>query len=333
MEDRLQREAICRLQDLGRTLAREWDSLRRIHDEPLNQLRDQVMALTETLAVASARSHRELERAEARPALLESDLGRHVTEFGTHIEAAVAALNSPGDSGPPRETAAGGAAPPRFDGGSPEVERRGEIPPDLAELSARLDAFEHALAKVRTDTTEAVSRRDRTSRISRAAIALAAVSAIALAVLALRLQSQVGAAPVREEPAADMVAAAEATVMARTMSEILAAPDLIRYPLSAEGTAGRGTGLLLLSRSRGFAFTGARLLPPPEDRVYQIWLLTPSGATSVGTFRPDASGRVTLASDALPSVQQPVINVTVTVEPGSGSEQPSRTVVLARAPQ
>jgi hypothetical protein len=92
-------------------------------------------------------------------------------------------------------------------------------------------------------------------------------------------------------------------------------------------------GLLLLSRSRGFVFTAARPGPPPEDRNYQVWLLTPSRATSVGTCRPDASGRVTLATDQLPSVPQPGISVSVAAEPGSGSEQPSRTVVLARAPQ
>jgi hypothetical protein len=103
--------------------------------------------------------------------------------------------------------------------------------------------------------------------------------------------------------------------------------------LSAEETNGRGTGLLLLSRSRGIVFTAARLAPPPEDSIYQVWLLTPSSATSVGTFRPDASGRVTLATGELPSVPQPVVSVSVTVEPGSGSDQPSRTVVLARAPQ
>jgi anti-sigma-K factor RskA len=330
IEDRLQRDAAYRVQDLGRTLSREWDSRRRLHDEPLNQLRDQVLALTEASA-AVGRAERESGHRAADLVSLESELHRRMTDLRTRVEAAIAELKSLGAPRVPPDTVAGRLGFPISS--RPDVDGPGAmVPPDTVALRARLETLEQTVARAR-DTREVADRRDRVFRVGRAAVALLAVGAIALVVLAMRLQRQVGVAPVREEPTADVVAATEAPVMARTMSEILAAPDLIRYPLSAEETNGRGTGLLLLSRSRGIVFTAARLAPPPEDSIYQVWLLTPSSATSVGTFRPDASGRVTLATGELPSVPQPVVSVSVTVEPGSGSDQPSRTVVLARAPQ
>ena len=62
------------------------------------------------------------------------------------------------------------------------------------------------------------------------------------------------------------------------MSDILAAPDLVRFNLTGSGDAARVSAQALWSRSRGFVFSGSRLPRPPAGSAYQIWL--------TGTGRP-----------------------------------------------
>jgi anti-sigma-K factor RskA len=95
--------------------------------------------------------------------------------------------------------------------------------------------------------------------------------------------------------------------------------------------AARFSGQLLWSRSRGAVFTASRMPPPSAGNTYQIWLRTAVDPVSLGTFSPDASGRVTVATDTAPSVPRPVTGVTVTLEPAPGQPAPSGPVVLARA--
>ncbi|MFT5435360.1 MAG: anti-sigma-K factor RskA [Myxococcota bacterium] len=61
-----------------------------------------------------------------------------------------------------------------------------------------------------------------------------------------------------------------------------------------------------------------------QSSAYQWWLVGPSGARSVGTFRPDESGHVRAhfdQSDPAGSI------IGVTVEPAAGSVAPTTPII------
>jgi hypothetical protein len=136
---------------------------------------------------------------------------------------------------------------------------------------------------------------------------------------------------VRQDAAAQITRAHDAASKAQVTSDVLAASDLVRFNLVGPDTAGRILAQLLWSRSRGMVFSASRMPPPPQGATYQIWLLTGAGPISVGTIVPDASGRVTLATDTPPDAPRPIVGVRVTLEPAPGRPAPSGPIVLARA--
>src|SRR5262249_34504634 len=61
-------------------------------------------------------------------------------------------------------------------------------------------------------------------------------------------------------------AAQELTARAQMISDVLAAPDLIRFPLVGRDSLESATGQVLWSRSRGiFVFSASGLPAPPHD--------------------------------------------------------------------
>jgi hypothetical protein len=78
-------------------------------------------------------------------------------------------------------------------------------------------------------------------------------------------------------------------------------------------------------------FSASRLPPPPPGATYQLWLLTATAPIGLGTVAPDASGRVTLATDTPPDAPRPIIGVRVTLESAPGRTEPAGPTVLARA--
>lgn len=135
----------------------------------------------------------------------------------------------------------------------------------------------------------------------------------------------------QEDAATKIKQASDAAVKAQVTSEVLAAPDLVRFNLSGGDTGGRYSGQLLWSRSRGMVFSASRLPAPSPGTTYQVWLLTGENPVSVGTFIPDPAGRVSAATEDLPSVPRPVTGASVTLEPTPGRDTPTGTIVLARA--
>jgi hypothetical protein len=114
------------------------------------------------------------------------------------------------------------------------------------------------------------------------------------------------------------------------ISDVLAAPDLIRFPLVGRDSLESATGQVLWSRSRGiFVFSASGLPAPAHDSTYQVWLLTRTGAVSVATFDPDSGGRATVT--ATPKVP-PLVGAIVTMERKGGNDTPSGEPLLARAP-
>ena len=134
----------------------------------------------------------------------------------------------------------------------------------------------------------------------------------------------------RQDAATRIAQANDTASKARVTSDVLAAPDLVRFNLVGGAGADRYTAQLLWSRSRGMVFSASRLPAPPAGSTYQLWLLSPDAAVSGGTFVPDDSGRVSVTTDTPPNAPRPLTGVRVTLEPAPGAQQPSGTVVLAR---
>jgi hypothetical protein len=135
----------------------------------------------------------------------------------------------------------------------------------------------------------------------------------------------------RQDAATSIAQARETASKAQVTSDVLAAPDLVRFNLTGGEGAARVSAQLLWSRSRGMVFSGSRLPAPPAGSTYQIWLLTSDTAVSAGTFAPDTAGRATAATDTPPNVPRPITGVRVTLEPTPGAPVPSGAIVLARA--
>jgi hypothetical protein len=135
----------------------------------------------------------------------------------------------------------------------------------------------------------------------------------------------------RQDAAAQVTRARDAAAKAQVTSDVLAASDLVRFNMVGSDPSVRTLAQLLWSRSRGMVFSASRMPQPPQGSAYQIWLLTAAAPISLGTVGPDASGRVTLATDSPPDVPRPVVGVRVTLEPASGVQAPSGPTVLARA--
>jgi hypothetical protein len=227
------------------------------------------------------------------------------------------------------------------------------VPDSTKILTERMNTLEQALSDGQAEIRAATERNDRARRnwwIAGAAMLLVAIIAGTIAWRSQRQAENAAARVVRAEQqtqsvrdaatvqisaarddAANQVAAARETAQrAQVISDVLAAPDLIRFNLTGAGAATRLTAQMLWSRSRGFVFSGSRLPAPPAGSVYQVWLMTNGAPISAGVFTPDESGRITIATDNPPRVPRAVLDVTVTVEPSGGSEAPSGATVLTR---
>jgi DNA anti-recombination protein RmuC len=93
---RLQRDATWRFQDLERLIEHEWAALRRLHEEPVRQLRDQAESLTEICVSTAGSTQTGIERAEARLAALEKDLHRRIDDLSRDVHAVLEALRQQG---------------------------------------------------------------------------------------------------------------------------------------------------------------------------------------------------------------------------------------------
>ncbi len=364
---RLQRDATWRFQDLERLIEHEWASLRRLHEEPVRQLRDQAESLTEICVSTAGSTQTGIERAEARLATLEKDLHRRMDDLSRDVHAVLdelrqhsgAPLRSPASSWALDEVTRlhheirDGAAAAKSTGSSLAVRpvpQLAEVPRDIpVEVSEPAPAAEHEPAAAAEPFTAERPERKWIAPVGAAAVVAAiAVGSILVFYNRARLAAD-DAAAARQH--ADVVAAAAnerieaaqrnasaqievaraAASRAQVTSDVLAAPDLMRFNLVGADGPAHGSAQLLLSRSHGLVFSGTRLPQPGSGNAYQIWLLTPADPVSAGTIAPDESGRVTLATDRPPDVPRPIVGVRVTLEPSQGSQTPSDQTVLSRA--
>lgn len=376
IENRLQHDASSRFQGLERTIAREWASLRELHEEPVRELREQAETLTEISVTAAGSAQTGLERAEARLATLEHDLHRRIDELSRDIHAVLAEVRHRGVPalGPAsswsldevtrlhHELRDGGAsagslptildATPQSSTTSftvevppPHIGSNGDAPRPVREAAVDVAAVEPEDEPVPAEQQPAWKRYAPFAGLALATVIVAGFAlsfygranrAAEQAAAAQQKAEQIAAAATerieaaRKDAAAQISQARDAASKAQVTTDVLAASDLIRFNLVGGDGAGRLSAQLLWSRARGLVFSAARIPPPAANAVYQIWLLTAGEPVSAGTFVPDASGRVTLATDTPPTVPRPIVGVRVTLESAAGHSAPAGATVLAR---
>jgi Anti-sigma-K factor rskA len=357
----LQQDTSQRLQQLESIIQQEWDSLRLIHETPVKQLVEQAASLTEVcIATANAAQHG-YDRAEARMAALESEFHRSTSELTREVQNAVAELRSLSYN-TARQLPGETPAWPLEDVTRLHSQLRDTPGVNVTEPRALTVAPEPQAAPAEPSNTATVTAASpfsgpggvnppRTRRL--ALIGGATLLLILTGGFAWRLESQMRASAEQlnetqrqlratTETAARQInetqvqanraisAAQELSARAQLISDVLAAPDLIRFPLVGRDSLESATGQVLWSRSRGiFVFSASGLPAPPQDSTYQVWLLTRTGAVSVATFDPDSGGRATVT--ATPKVP-PLVGAMVTMERKGGNDTPSGEPLLTRAP-
>jgi hypothetical protein len=373
---RLQRDATWRFQDLERLIEHEWASLRRLHEEPVRQLRDQAESLTEICVSTAGSTQTGMERAEARLAALERDLHRRMDDLTREVHAVLdelpqrsgATLRSPASSWALDEVTRlhheirDGASAGKnrvYDESVPDAPTSSLVLVTASSLTPSAGDVRRGTSTEPSDadTRQPSAEPDTSDRSERKWFAPVGALALVIAIAggfslvfysrARLAAEQAGAArqradvmanaanerieAVQRDAVAQIELARAVASRAQITSDVLAAPDLVRFNLIGTEGVSRASAQLLFSRSRGMVFSGSRLLLPGAGRVYQIWLLTATDPVSAGAITPDDSGRVTFTTDRPPDVPRPIVGVRVTLEPAPGRETPSDQTVLSRA--
>jgi hypothetical protein len=241
-------------------------------------------------------------------------------------------------------------------------ELRGESDPALlppgsesaGRLSARVESRELADSLGKDDFTEATERGARHRRMQYGVLAVLALGIVAIGVLDIglnrtfdsRLADRVAQvqreaeaaralatrqiASTREDAQHQVTEAQQAARKAQIVSEILSAPDLVRFRLTGGDRAPRPFAQLLFSRSRGMLFSGSRVPAATPGATAHLWLLTTAQPVSAGPIVPDESGRVALLSEAPPPPRR-VVGAAVTLESTDQPTQVPEAALVSRA--
>jgi Tfp pilus assembly protein PilX len=250
--------------------------------------------------------------------------------------------------------------PPSDDSRPPDIRTPKTItllPQSAASLSERIESVEHAVATGNDMVRDTFERAEHKRRSAwRTAVIVLAVGLILAAAFTFRMQRQIEAAAAR-------ISAAELdadVARARAESQIEAGrKDAERQIAEGQGnraqSAGGERGACRLGprpvwavRRRSCA-AGARSAACGAGRA--AWCSAPhgsrsrgqdphiscgcrpnAGSVSVGLAKPDAEGRLSLASDTVPAVLRPVVGVALTLEPSGGVTTPSGAAVLTYRP-
>jgi hypothetical protein len=344
-----------RIRALERTIEHEWESLREGHDEPNDAGADTGSGLP------APNVTRALANTEARLAALEQEVQTRLTQLSRDLQSVLMELRNarpqPAVTGQApafplesvmriheelRESGATAAPAGTLAPGSPRA--LPERSDQTTALVARVESLEKAAR------TAPVMPRSRAPRLQYAMAGLLVAGLAFIFFFGISMQRQVDTrlneaavrvseverqrdatvAATRTEAAREVADARQSALQAQTVSNVLAAPDRVRFWLGGVGRHGRASGQVLISGSRGLVFSASRLQPAPAGKTYQLWLRTRRGAPiSVATFVPDSAGRVTLATETAPEVRSRLVGATVTIET-AGATRPSSDKVLVR---
>ena len=354
-----------RIRTLEETVDRESQALRRMHEEPLQQLQAQAAALKEICA-AAASSVSGLDQAESRLTSLQADVQLHLIELTRTLQAffadlRLAAPSSVSTQGAPaawplervvhlhdelRRAANGrepGPGPDAVSGSSPAGFWPGKDDRSVGTVIDPGAAIEAGQSLPGNETWWSRRRLWYLAGGVAAAVLVfglirietklndagARADAAERQAEAVKQQANRDSAVAREEANQQIAEARQSAQRAETIGAILTAPDLIRFSLTGGAAVDRSSAQLLWSRTRGLVLSASRLPAAPPEATYQLWLKTSAESVSAGLFVPDATGRATLVAD-FPKVMGPIVGAEVTVEPTGGRPAPSGPTLLTR---
>jgi hypothetical protein len=362
---RVRQETADRLQELESTIEREWDTLKKMQEEPIRELREQAESLSQvSLAMANA-SQEGVERAEARFAAFETEVHIRLTELTRELTTALAEMKARLD----RQTASRDASSQwsldevtRLHGQLRDGTRApGQFPHTIDH-----DSVTGVLELPAAAVVDSIDRRD-TERVPIggqpkagtlpgglppkwiAAVGLLGLAVVIAAVFGWRLQGQIKAATDRAaiaEKKSDLAVSdgfrqaeearaeaekqkADAREMAgrvQRIGNVMTAPDLIRFNLAGPDGA---SGQALFSRSHGLVINGSGLPALPENASYVGWIVTRFAPVKMGPLTVEPDGTVTLVQP-VPTVPR-VVGMMVTQELADGADAPSGAPVLRSA--
>ena len=367
---RVEHNAEDHLRNLERKVADEWTALQQMLEQPIKQLQEHAASLRETSVATAGTALSGLERAESRLATIQADLSERMNQLSREVQTTLAEIRGgPPRAGQPTANTANwpldqvmrlhdelrGTAEERRPPYPRDPETR-RLPASLESSASPIDPVEHVVSADRETPRDLSDRAKRARTVLWIAIVVVLIGGLIIsAAFALRIQQDFEAASAKiaqaeqqarstrvmaeqqmaasqHEAERRIVEANETALRAQMVGEILAAPDLVRYGLSGGDGAPTARGQLLWSRSRGIVLSASRVPKAPAGSTYQLWLLTSSGATPVGLTDADAEGRLSLATDKIPSVPRPVVGAVLTLEPASGGPVPSGPAVLSYRP-
>lgn len=115
-----------------------------------------------------------------------------------------------------------------------------------------------------------------------------------------------------------------------SLRALLLAPDSMRVTLRPASAAPQPQGrAVYVAHDSRLLFFGNDLESLPAGKAYELWLLPFEGKpVPAGLFKPDARGEAMLLNPPLPAGLQ-AKGFAITVEPETGSAQPSSAILLA----
>jgi len=177
--------------------------------------------------------------------------------------------------------------------------------------------------------------RSRDWTLSGLALAASLTLAVAAGIYAWSLRTQVTALRQMAAESSQQAAALRdelASVrrdwvrLSRTM-DVLKAPDMLRVDLKGQPGAAGATGRAYWSRGRGIVFTADRLPAIDPTRVFQLWTIKGTTATSAGLLTREPNGTAAFTAPVRDDAEPPDA-FGVTIEPAGGSQTPTLPIVL-----
>ena len=365
---RVRQETADRLHELETTIEREWDTLRRMQEEPIREIREQAESLTQvSLAMANA-SQQGVERAEARFAAFETEVHLRLNELTRELTAAVAEMKARVDrQAGPRDPSSQWSLDDvtKLHGQLREGTRgTGQVPHTIE--SSAVTAVRELPPPPSSSPATAGERREPArvalggrpvhhdvgawsgSIPTKWVIGALGVAVLLAGIFGWRLQDQVKTAAERARIAelsskavvADAtrqaeVAREEAAQQMAEAREMVAQSQRVSAVMAAPDLirfrlAGSdgASGQALISRSQGLIVSGSRLPSAPPNHILVAWLLTPTEPVKAGTLTPSGDGAAKLV-DQTPAVPRRIVGVWVTPEPSESTGAPSGVHMLS----
>jgi hypothetical protein len=364
IERKLLEESARRIDRFERGVEHEWTALRRLHEEPLSELRDQADRLRIACLEAAGFARERLDAAEQSYASHAADLERRLAEWTREVlKAASRPALTDGSNGGGETGLA--STPPAVEPWP--LDGVAQLHQELRTGAAAAPPKPHYLAGRETEHGETASpaapamesEEEKAARpvapaplIKRVYLALAATAALVVVAIlvgtgayVVRMQGRLVDLEAKAREAVRQVKSADRAPQARAASAsdvvqadnravalvaILAAPDLRRYDLVGVGDGQGAYGQVLWSRSHGMVVTAMRL-PAATGRTYRVWIEGDGRLAGVGALQHESASTARLVVPGPLTLPRPA-SITVTLENNAAVDRPSGPALLTRVP-